>query len=199
MIRARISLMLCLILMFLSSQISLSLASAAIEARPIRENPPSIWIKPNLLPSDWLVMLVKRGLLSSHLTIKSKHCVKRVDHEAKWHDHFLISIISTACLTLCIQCNGRIVYSVYVSVFASIPKSIIVLVVIDECSSNPCMNGASCTDGDESYTCDCVEGFVGTHCETGESLVVSKHGILACHPIYTHHAHYHMQSVIIQT
>ena len=69
------------------------------------------------------------------------------------------------------------VLSEYASVFASISKSSIALVVIDECSSNPCMNGASCTDGDESYTCDCIEGYVGTHCETGESLVVSKHTI----------------------
>jgi len=44
---------------------------------------------------------------------------------------------------------------------------------IDECASSPCENGASCTDADNSYTCLCVTGYTGTHCETGESLVLS--------------------------
>ena len=46
----------------------------------------------------------------------------------------------------------------------------IVLVDINECSSSPCMNGATCTDAVNSYTCACVAGYTGTHCETGESL-----------------------------
>ena len=41
---------------------------------------------------------------------------------------------------------------------------------IDECSSNPCMNGATCTDAVNSYTCGCVAGYTGTHCETGNFL-----------------------------
>ena len=38
---------------------------------------------------------------------------------------------------------------------------------IDECSSNPCLNGATCTDAVNQYTCGCVAGYTGTHCETG--------------------------------
>ena len=35
-----------------------------------------------------------------------------------------------------------------------------------ECDSNPCMNGGSCYDGDNSYTCDCTSGFSGENCDS---------------------------------
>ena len=37
---------------------------------------------------------------------------------------------------------------------------------IDECSSSPCQNGGACTDHVNRYTCSCVAGYTGTHCET---------------------------------
>ena len=43
----------------------------------------------------------------------------------------------------------------------------VLLTDYDECQSNPCMNGATCNDGTNSYTCTCV-GFTGYHCETGK-------------------------------
>ena len=39
---------------------------------------------------------------------------------------------------------------------------------INECASSPCEHGATCTDAINSYTCRCVAGYKGTHCETGE-------------------------------
>ena len=30
------------------------------------------------------------------------------------------------------------------------------------------MNGASCIDGVNSYTCNCIGGYVGSNCETGK-------------------------------
>ena len=36
---------------------------------------------------------------------------------------------------------------------------------VDECDSNPCENGGSCTDDVNSFTCDCITGFTGTECE----------------------------------
>ena len=41
-------------------------------------------------------------------------------------------------------------------------------VVINYCSSNPCMNGATCTDGVDSYICECVPGYTGVYCETSK-------------------------------
>ena len=37
---------------------------------------------------------------------------------------------------------------------------------IDECSSNPCANGATCTDLINDYECACVDGYEGDNCET---------------------------------
>ena len=38
---------------------------------------------------------------------------------------------------------------------------------VDECSSSPCLNGATCTDGINHYNCTCVAGYEGVNCETG--------------------------------
>ena len=38
---------------------------------------------------------------------------------------------------------------------------------LDNCSSHPCKNGATCTDGVNSYSCECLQGYTGATCETG--------------------------------
>ena len=38
---------------------------------------------------------------------------------------------------------------------------------IDECLSGACLNGATCTDEVNGYTCTCDDGWTGVHCETG--------------------------------
>ena len=43
----------------------------------------------------------------------------------------------------------------------------ILLLDINECESNPCENGGTCTDMEDGYTCACQNGFTGTKCETG--------------------------------
>ena len=37
---------------------------------------------------------------------------------------------------------------------------------IDECESNPCLNGASCYDIVNGYICNCAQGYSGTNCAT---------------------------------
>ena len=41
-----------------------------------------------------------------------------------------------------------------------------IISAVDECASNPCANGATCTDGVLSYTCTCTAGFTGVNCLT---------------------------------
>ena len=40
---------------------------------------------------------------------------------------------------------------------------------VDECSSNPCENGGTCTVSIDEYSCQCVEGYIGANCERGSS------------------------------
>ena len=37
---------------------------------------------------------------------------------------------------------------------------------IDDCASEPCQNAGTCTDGLNSYTCTCLDGWTGDNCET---------------------------------
>ena len=39
---------------------------------------------------------------------------------------------------------------------------------IDECSSNPCLNGGSCTDQVNGYACICSPKYTGTQCQTSK-------------------------------
>jgi len=45
---------------------------------------------------------------------------------------------------------------------------------INECFSNPCQNGATCEDGDLSFTCICPPGFNGTLCEQSFDDCISQ-------------------------
>jgi hypothetical protein len=37
---------------------------------------------------------------------------------------------------------------------------------IDDCDPNPCLNGGTCTNGANNYTCTCAAGFEANNCET---------------------------------
>ena len=41
----------------------------------------------------------------------------------------------------------------------------------DECSSSPCLNGGSCTDGINDYTCSCPSPYFGKRCQGNNSIV----------------------------
>ena len=49
---------------------------------------------------------------------------------------------------------------------------------INECASNPCLNGATCVDQVNRYTCNCVPGYTGTNCATSKNSNVSIWWIL---------------------
>ena len=39
---------------------------------------------------------------------------------------------------------------------------------INECLSNPCKNGGTCTDFINYYSCQCAAGYSGVNCETSK-------------------------------
>lgn len=41
------------------------------------------------------------------------------------------------------------------------------LIEIDECASNPCLNGGTCFNRINEYTCKCKEGCSGVNCVLG--------------------------------
>lgn len=41
----------------------------------------------------------------------------------------------------------------------------------DECDSNPCQNGGTCTDHLNGYSCSCVQGFNDDDCQTGQLFI----------------------------
>ena len=44
----------------------------------------------------------------------------------------------------------------------------LVYITVNPCTNNLCKNGGTCTvTGDDSYSCQCAEGFYGDTCEKG--------------------------------
>ncbi|MGH0159306.1 UNVERIFIED_CONTAM: hypothetical protein FKN15_040677, partial [Acipenser sinensis] len=41
---------------------------------------------------------------------------------------------------------------------------------INECTSNPCQNGGTCTDGINGYTCTCTQSWTGPQCQTPQQV-----------------------------
>jgi len=44
------------------------------------------------------------------------------------------------------------------------------LLDIDECVNHTCQNGGSCVDGVNNYSCNCMPGFTGDRCQTGNTF-----------------------------
>ena len=52
----------------------------------------------------------------------------------------------------------------------------------NECSSNPCQNGATCKDEINKYTCECKPGYTGTQ-ETFTKTSYKSNGVEYCYKI----------------
>ena len=45
----------------------------------------------------------------------------------------------------------------------------------NDCDPSPCINGGSCIDGVDSYTCVCHPGYQGNNCEIGKKSKYRKY------------------------
>ena len=45
------------------------------------------------------------------------------------------------------------------------------IIDLNECASNPCLNGGACKGAVNGYTCECCAGFTGELCETGNYII----------------------------
>ena len=45
---------------------------------------------------------------------------------------------------------------------------------INECASNPCLNGGTCTDLVNGYECTCAPGWTGDFCQTGRHCNINN-------------------------
>ena len=59
-----------------------------------------------------------------------------------------------------------------------------------ECSSNPCKNGATCSELMAGYRCSCANGFTGTNCEAGSKSHIAYHWPFQNGDHYHHHHHH---------
>ena len=58
----------------------------------------------------------------------------------------------------------------------------------DNCFPNPCQNEGACTNQNSSYECQCVSGYEGDECQTGEHeqqnqfdcIILDKYIISSC-------------------
>ena len=58
-----------------------------------------------------------------------------------------------------------------------------------------CKNGASCEDGLNNYTCVCVAGFRGDHCETGTDRKIQQAHLVF---LYIHSIHSFVHSFLVE-
>ena len=52
----------------------------------------------------------------------------------------------------------------------------------DECLSSPCLNGATCVDAIDSFTCLCLPSYQGDLCEIGTAVSASANVTNCCTP-----------------
>jgi hypothetical protein len=54
----------------------------------------------------------------------------------------------------------------------TIQQMILRIVDLNECNMEPCENNGTCHNNNGSYTCECMKGFQGQHCQDGKCLHV---------------------------
>ncbi|XP_062576986.1 fibropellin-3-like [Saccostrea cucullata] len=59
---------------------------------------------------------------------------------------------------------------------------------INECAGNPCINGGTCHNLINRYSCSCIPGYYGTHCELDKDECASNPCMHdgTCHNLIVH-------------
>ena len=63
------------------------------------------------------------------------------------------------------------------------PETCVYPLDIDDCSTVPCLNNATCIDAVDDYSCSCVSGYTGEVCETGECLLTLTIVSVSCQSV----------------
>jgi hypothetical protein len=86
--------------------------------------------------------------------------IRHVWHVKCW-GHILVSIdVMTSCYT------SDITMSLYALLQQCWPCITVRISELKTCSSNPCLHGGACIDGDNGFTCDCTTtGYYGQLCQ----------------------------------
>ena len=116
-----------------------------------------------------------KSVLIDRLPRKTRN-MSRKKHQSDWKNIHNKVGINKSCLLLDINCNQQ--WHVQMDMCSSFTSICVILTVvfditdIDECASNPCLNGATCTQSLNLYTCSCATGYTGMNCETGKLLIL---------------------------
>lgn len=87
----------------------------------------------------------------------------------EWYKLDLLTFVVFLCITILtmhlLQGERFIILTSFYPFLCSVAD-------IDECSSNPCVNGV-CNDLENEFSCQCSPGFVGFLCEMGNLLILT--------------------------
>ena len=81
-----------------------------------------------------------------------------------------------------VNCTGHASVVFLVSDFLPFLFDFFCRIDVDECSSNPCLNGGCCTDQVNGYACSCQPGYAGAQCQTSKFVWFSKEVNCTCMP-----------------
>ena len=80
--------------------------------------------------------------------------------------------------------EASLVFSIYYAAF----RMYDIVVETDECATNPCQNGGSCSDEVNKFSCSCASGYEGATCHTGRLLFSTRryhsHGRILYSQVY---------------